>query len=99
LFLAILKHMSFLFDTPIVNTPIHTFGLKHIMVYHKWQPQIPFWELFKMYLNTKQLEKNKKNLKTMLKLIKLFFVSKLIVPYFQPFQTPLLSSSHEKHPF
>jgi len=35
----------------------------------------------------------------MLKLIKVFFVSKLIVLYFQPFQTPLLNSSHEKHPF
>ncbi len=69
------------------------------MVYHNWQLQIPFWEFFLVYFKHKTTKQKQKNLKTMLRLINIFSTSKLIVPYFQPFQTPLLSISHEKHPF
>jgi hypothetical protein len=51
-----------------------------------------------MYFKHKISRQKQKNLKRMLKLIYFFSMSKLIELYFQPFQTPLLSISHEKHP-
>ncbi len=42
--------------------------------------------------------KNHKNLEMVLKLT-YFSMSKLVVPYFQPFLTPLFNIGYEKHPF
>jgi hypothetical protein len=57
----------------------------------------PLWEFLNVFLNAKNWTKLK-NIQMMLKLIS-FSMSKLMVPYFQPFKTFLFNIGHEKHPF
>jgi len=66
-------------------------------MYPKKSLQRLFWEISNVFLNVK-IEQRQKNFEMMLKLTS-FSMSKLKVPYIQPFWTPLFNIGHEKHPF